>query len=102
MRASFKNFRRDYPRNDTTNTPVPKKRKIGSTPDNSNNDEAVADEDTQEYEEAIKQLQAEYAKGKMDGRNHSLIKELMNKTHAARQKWIKALRLLMWLKFFLL
>ena len=91
LRSSFKNFRRDYPRNDATDKQSSKKRRVGHTPDDAVDVEAAADENAdEEYEEAIKDMQAEYAKGKKGGRNHSLIKELMEKkTHATRQKWIQ-------------
>ena len=79
LRSAFKNFRRDYPRNE--NLPPSKKKRIS--------EEDITDETTEEeYEEAIKELQAEHAKGKKGGKNHSKIKELMEQTHTKRQKWI--------------
>ena len=55
LRSAFKNFRRDYPRNE--NLPPSKKKRIS--------EEDITDETTEEeYEEAIKELQAEHAKGK--------------------------------------
>ena len=79
LRSAFKNFRRDYPRNE--NQPPSKRKRIGGV--------EITDETTEEeYEEAIKELQAEHAKGKKGGKNHSKIKQLMEQTHKKRQKWI--------------
>ena len=81
LRSAFKNFRRDYPRNDGL---PPAKRQRISEEDLTDPDEASEEE----YEEAIKEMQAEHAKGKRGGKNHSRIKELMGQTHTKRQKWI--------------
>ena len=40
----------------------------------------------EEYEEAIVQLKSEHSKKK--GRNHSLVKSLMEKTRSTRWQWI--------------
>ena len=79
LRSAFKNFRRDYPKDE--NKPPPKKKKM-------NDSECTDESNEEEYEEAIKELQAEHPKSKKGRKNHSKIKELMEKTGAKRQRWI--------------
>lgn len=82
LRSAFKNFRRDYPQNENQ-PPSAKRRKITEDVDDAFTDETSEEE----YEEAIKELQA-HNMLKEKRKNHSKIKKLMEQTYAKRQKWI--------------
>lgn len=95
LRSSFKNFRRDHPTDENGQSVVrrtasaskelepPSKRMRTSTDDDG---EEMSDED---YEEAVKELQSEYRKGRKGGRNQATLKQLMEKTRTKRRRWME-------------
>ena len=96
LRNSFKNFRRDHPTNENGEPIVkrtvassknlePPSKRMRSHEDDSNGQELNDDE----YEGMIKELQAEYRKGRKEGRNQALLKQLIEKTRRGRRRWIE-------------
>ena len=43
----------------------------------------------EEYEEAIEQIKVEHQKGSRGGKNHAVLKQLMDKTQKRRAQWIR-------------
>lgn len=43
----------------------------------------------EEYEEAIEQIKTEQQKGSTGGKNHAILKQLMDKTQKRRAQWIR-------------
>ena len=88
LRTGFKNFRRDHP--DDENMPAEGSRGTSSTDSPLSKRRKTVDiEDTisaEEYEEAITQMKTEHSKKR--GKNHALIKTLMEETRSRRRIWI--------------
>ena len=90
LRNSFKNFRRDHFFDE--NNQSTKRQSAASSQPPSKRHKAQLDEcetlSEDDYEEALAELQTEWKKGKKGGRNHSVIKQLMEKTASTRHRWI--------------
>ena len=95
LRNSLKNFRRDH-LTDENGEPIvkrtvassknlePPSKRMRSHEDDSNGQELNDDE----YEGMIKELQAEYRKGRKGDRSQALLKQLMEKTRG-RRRWVE-------------
>ena len=98
LRNSFKNFRRDHPIDEngeqihrpvSSHNPEPPHKRMKPCADD--DQIGMDDEEDVSYEEMVRDLQSEYRKGRKE-RNHSVLKQLMEKTRNGRRRWIETER----------